>query len=151
MTAEELNPYDAVEEELAAYLDGELEPIARHSVEQRLTSDPALREKMRRTQSAWDALDLLPRLHADESFARSTVEMTVVDISQATQAKLPMLRANWLPWAKVVGVGLLAMLVGFRMVKSRQEADLHAQFRNVPVAEKLEPLQDTPSVDFLRE
>ena len=151
MTADELNPFDAVEEELAAYLDGELEPAARQGVEQRLASDPALREKMRRTQSAWDALDLLPRSHADESFARSTVEMTVVDIAREARQTMPALRANWLPWLKLGGVAVLAGVLGFRLVKARQEQDLKTQLRDVLVAEKLELLQDTPSVDFLRE
>ena len=150
MSADELNQFDPVEEELAAYLDGELDAPARGRIERQLATDPALREKMRQSQQAWDALDLLPKTQTDEAFASSTMQMTVAIITRETKpVRTAVLNSPWLPWVKVGLGAFVALCVGFRMVKVKQLADQTKSLRDLPVAEKLEELTDAPSLEFL--
>jgi hypothetical protein len=155
MSADELNQFDAAEEELVAYLDGELEPAARGRLEQRLAREPALREKLRRTQQAWDALDLLPQTHADETFANTTMQMTVAEVvkdyesPQKKGAKRDFFPAEYWPWLKVGLGALLALCVGFRLVKAKHQTDRSKELREIRIAEQFEALSDTPSIEFL--
>ena len=53
------SPHDELNEELVAYLDGELSPEAVQRVEHRLASDPEFRERLNSLQRAWSMLDIL--------------------------------------------------------------------------------------------
>ena len=55
-TDAELDPLD---EEIAAYLDDELDPEARAAFERRLADEPELRARVDAERSAWNALSLL--------------------------------------------------------------------------------------------
>lgn len=149
--AEELNPYDAQEEELNAYLDGELEPGERERLERRLATDASLREKLKKTQQSWDALDLLPKARADETFAGATLEMTVAmandETVQAPKSILPPERRSWL---KLGGGALFAACLGFVLVRAGHNNVERKLLRDLPVVERMEPLSNTPSIDFLR-
>jgi anti-sigma factor RsiW len=150
MNVDELTPFDPAEEELVAYLDGELDAATRQKIEQRLATDAAFRDKLRRTQKVWDALDLLPSSHADQHFAASTIEMTVAQLTRESTSTQS--RHSWrsrFPNMKLIAVALLAFFVGFRAVKTKQLSDLSREVRDVPVAERLEQLQDLQDLEFL--
>jgi RNA polymerase sigma-70 factor, ECF subfamily len=151
MSVEELNPFDPAEEELVAYLDGELEPAARQKLEQRLSSDTVFRDKLRRTQKAWEALDLLPKTHVDHNFANSTMEMTVTLLSQEAPHKAAKTDWNdWLPLLKIAGLALFAFSLGFFMVRKKHQADYQQQLRDLPVVERIDQLEDAQDIEFLR-
>jgi anti-sigma factor RsiW len=153
MSTNELNQFDPAEEELVAYLDGELEPAARQRVEQRLGTDAALREKLRRTQQAWDALDLLPHTRADESFANTTIQMTVSQVLQnSATSPLPSQKhftAPYWPWLKIGSVAFAAMLLGFILTKASHNKNRQKELREAHMAESFEALSETPSLEFL--
>ncbi|MBR4833821.1 MAG: hypothetical protein IKU86_05740, partial [Thermoguttaceae bacterium] len=58
-TDAELDELDPLDEEIAAYLDGELDADARAAFERRLAEEPELRARVDEERSAWDALSLL--------------------------------------------------------------------------------------------
>src|SRR5436190_13553747 len=79
--------FDPIDEELVAYLDGEIDATGRLRVERRLAEDAAFRERLRRMQQTWEALDLLPRSSVGEEFTSSTMTLVVAEQEvAATQA-----------------------------------------------------------------
>ena len=65
-------------EQLVAYLDGELDDESSRQIEERLTSDSTLREQLGQLERTWDALDELEQIEVDEEFAQTTIEMVAV-------------------------------------------------------------------------
>ena len=64
-SAEELDdeaPLDPIDEQLVAYLDGELESQERDELEKRLGSDGQLRLRLRTLQRGWEMLENLPQV-----------------------------------------------------------------------------------------
>ena len=72
----ELDPLD---EELVAYLDGEIDPTGRVRIERRLAEDDAFRRRLRRMQQTWEALDLLPQASVGDAFTSSTMTLVVAE------------------------------------------------------------------------
>lgn len=70
------------QEELVAYLDGELEPDAVRQVEDRLTIDAQYRSLLQKLERSWDLLDDLPRAASDERFTQTTMEMVAVKAAE---------------------------------------------------------------------
>ena len=69
---------ERLDEELVAYLDGELDGEAAHRMEHRLASEEAVRRRLQQLAQSWDLLDQLPRTTVDDAFTRSTVEMVAL-------------------------------------------------------------------------
>src|SRR5260221_3264221 len=109
---------ESLDEELVAYLDGQLDPESARHVEQRLASEETARRRLQQLAQSWDMLDQLPHAAADETFTRSTVQMVAVAAEQeltAQQAIEPR-RRRWLfaaalalpaGWFGVFGLGQL--------------------------------------------
>lgn len=143
---------DAVQEELVAYLDGELDAAARARVEERLTEDEDYRQQLARLERAWHFLDALPRTEADVKFTQSTVEMVAVaareELQEADQAAVRRKRIGW-------GVGLVALVVaallGYRIVDRIASQPNEQLVQDLPVIEKVELYRHVDSVDFLRQ
>src|SRR5438309_11913316 len=68
----------SIDEEIVAYLDGELDSVAEAQVVRRLSEDAAYRARLGQLQQAWDMLDNLRRTEADDEFVQSTVAMVAV-------------------------------------------------------------------------
>lgn len=67
-----------LEEQLVAYLDGELDDQSSRQVEELLASDPKVRETLEKLEGTWDLLDNLQQSQPEEVFTRSTLEMVAV-------------------------------------------------------------------------
>ena len=80
-----------IDEELVAYLDGELDASGAARIERRLADDAAYRARLAQLERAWDMLDTLQRSEANDDFARSTVEM--IAIKAVDDAKTGQMRA----------------------------------------------------------
>src|SRR5262245_56721738 len=107
-------PADQFDEELVAYLDGELDSQAAQRLENLLATDERTRQRLNQMAVSWDLLDQLPRATVDDLFTRTTVEMVAVaaedEIAQATATAPSQERRRWL----VGGVAtLLAAAAGF--------------------------------------
>ena len=143
---------DAIQEELTAYLDGELDAAARARVEQRLTEDEDYRQKLARLERAWQFLDVLPRTEADAKLTQSTIEMvTVAARDELQEADKAAVRRKWFGW----GAGLLALVVagffGYRIVDRALSRPNDQLVQDLPVIENVELYRHVDSVDFLRQ
>src|SRR6478672_5639597 len=72
----------SMDEEIVAYLDGELDSVAEAQVVRKLSEDAAFRARLSQLQHAWDLLDNLRGSEADDEFAASTVAMVAVHADQ---------------------------------------------------------------------
>ncbi|MFO0455321.1 MAG: anti-sigma factor family protein, partial [Planctomycetota bacterium] len=90
MTEVPFHPDDRREEtddELVAYLDGELTAEQSQKIELRLASDPGYRERLRELERTWDLLDELPTGEPTESFTRITIELVLSEDVQLQRKK----------------------------------------------------------------
>lgn len=139
------------EEELVAYLDGELDDEAHRRIEARLACDPAARETLRRLEATWDMLEELGRAQVSESFTQTTMEMVAVaaveDVQQA-QAEIP--RRNRRRWLLGSAAILLSAAAGFFLAAWWWPDPNQQLLRDLPVLENLDAYQQVGDVDFLR-
>ena len=95
-----------INEELTAYLDGELSGEELSSVEQRLQHDPEYLSQMQQLQLSWDLLDVLPPTRSDDAFVKTTMELVVQDCDRDLKKR------SWLGRGLLMKVALLFLLPG---------------------------------------
>ncbi len=143
--------FQPIEEELVAYLDGELEDEASRLLEQRLTSDPKLRQELAVLERTWDLLDGLGSSELDETFARSTIEMVAVEaeaqLHQQEEARPLRARRRRLV---VMGGLAAAALAGFVSVWLFWPNPNQQLLEDLPVLERLDQYRQVDDVEFLR-
>ncbi|MCC7083412.1 MAG: hypothetical protein IT427_00215 [Pirellulales bacterium] len=143
---------DQLDEQLTAYLDGELPPAEARQVEDMLADDQRARRRLNQLASSWDLLDRLPRAAVDENFTRSTVEMVALsteeDIAQAVAAEPSRRQMRWLAAAVIA---LLAAGVGFTAVSVAMPKNNDALLRDLPVVANFELYHSVGSVELLRQ
>lgn len=142
---------ELLQEELTAYLDGELDTESSRRIEELMARDPRVREMMAELDGAWRLLDTLDSAVVDDRFTRTTLEM-------AAQAAAEELRSDEtvqprrrrmavLGW---VGGLLLAAgmgLVAAAMIRSDPDRELLEQ---LPIIENLDYYAVVDDVEFLR-
>lgn len=139
-------------ETLLAYLDRELDPAEQRSVEERLASEPAVRDELHRLERAWDALDALPRATVDETFTRSTMEMVTLAAAaevEAESVELPRrMRRQWLAsFSGLLAASLLGFIATAWILPDRNESLL----RDLTVIENVDVYTQVGDLEFLRE
>ncbi|WP_254507850.1 anti-sigma factor [Anatilimnocola floriformis] len=144
------NDSGILEEELVAYLDGELPDAERARIEKRLASDAACQRKLAQLQKAWDLLDMLSKAEPDAEFARSTVEMVAIQQEkEVEQLQVNAHRTKWLMFAGG-GVAIAASLVaGFMLASYQLNAPERQLLQDLPVIQRVDELRYAESVDFL--
>jgi len=140
-----------LEEQLVAYLDGELDEQGIAQIEHLLATDPKVRETLLRLDRAWSLLDRLDRMRLDEQFTRTTVEMVTVaaeeDVRQWEREVPRRRRRRWL----VGGMGLLgATVAGFLMVAVLRPDPDESLLQDLPVLEDLDELRQIDDIKFLQ-
>jgi hypothetical protein len=140
-----------MQDELSAYLDGELDAESVRRVEQRLARDARFRDELRRLERAWQMLDRLPRAAVDENFTKTTIEMVALSASQEAEAI-----ARALPRTKrrrrMAGIASMAaaLVVGFA-VGSRIWSDPNEPLvQDLPVLANLDLYYQADDIRFLR-
>src|SRR6478609_5037399 len=89
----------SIDEEIVAYLDGELDSVAEAQVVRRLSEDAAYRARLGQLQQAWDMLDNLRRTEGDDEFVQSTVAMVAVQAEvEAKTQRMRVQRRQNLTW-----------------------------------------------------
>lgn len=105
---------EITDEELIAYLDGELDDVASRRIENLLITDSHIRRKLQELERTWELLDQLDVSGADEYFTRSTLEMVAVAAAQEVgQTSSPGLSRSWHRWLLGIAVLLLTAGLGF--------------------------------------
>ncbi len=129
-----MNPADleSGDEQLTAYLDGELSAEEASRIENRLVDDEGLRVRLAELRKAYDLLDELPETPHNQRFTRSTLELVIKDLS-VTQSHVvnsivkPTNKADWWALPRVlILVGLFVITgitsgFGLRLLKTNQE------------------------------
>jgi hypothetical protein len=141
-----------IDDELTAYLDGELDTASVRKVEERLGRDASYRNQLHKLQRAWDLLDRLPRAEVGEKFAKTTLEMVAVAAAEEADAvnrALPRLRQR----QRLAGViaMIAALAVGYAIGRQAWPDPNAALLRDLPVIENIDLFYQVENVEFLRE
>jgi anti-sigma factor RsiW len=145
-----LTTEEAIDQEIVAYLDGELDPTTAAQVERRMAEDPRYNARLIRLEKAWDLLDRLGTAEADDGFTHSTVAMVALkardDAAAVTKAAGRRKAARWVGLAAVAvaAAGLTFFLVDRRLHRENREL-----VRDLPVIERLDEYRNLDSVEFL--
>ena len=75
---------DTVDEQLTAYLDGELSPVESAQLERSLVDDEKLRVRLAELRLAYDLLDEIPETPHNQRFTKSTLELVIKDLASPT-------------------------------------------------------------------
>jgi hypothetical protein len=142
----------ALSDQLIAYLDGELDADSRHQIEEHLSNNVRLRQRLKELQQTWDLLDELPRDQVDDNFAKSTVEMVAIQAESdvAAQARQA---GKWKAYGLAVafaGVGA-SLATGFWLMFFQVSEPNRQVVKDLPILQHLDAYQYADSVDFLRE
>jgi hypothetical protein len=143
---------DQLDEQLVAYLDGELDPQAARQMENLLAADEHARRRLNQLASSWDLLDQLPRATVDDLFTRTTVEMVALaaedEVTQAQAADPARRRLRWLEGGLAA---LAAAVVGFVVVVVAMPNQNEALLHDLPVVKNLELYLNVGSVELLKQ
>jgi hypothetical protein len=140
-----------LDEDLVAYLDGELDDEAARRLVDRLNNDEGARQRLRALATSWDLLDHLPRAAMDDSFTRTTVQMIAVaasdDIADQKAALPARKRRRW----TVGAIGALAAaMVGFVAVVVAWPDPNEPLLRDLPVVRNLDQYMAAKNIDLIR-
>ena len=140
-----------LDEELVAYLDGELSSEAAQQVERRLAEDASYRARLAQLQRAWDLLDSLQRTEADDDFVHSTVAMVAVQASEDAQSQqMRTVQRRSLAWLAVAGLLLISSAMAFGIVQRRLGRANRQLLRDLPVIERVDEYRNIDSLEFLK-
>jgi anti-sigma factor RsiW len=108
MSQQPANADPSLEEQLVAYLDGELDTEASRRVEELLASDAKVRQTLQGLDRTWELLDQLETPQVAESFTRSTLEMVTVAAAEDTERSRTETSRRWRRRWVIAGGSLLA-------------------------------------------
>ena len=143
------------DEEIVAYLDGELEGEQTLALEERLTQEPEMRQRVAELQQSWDMLDVLERPETRENFTESTMELVVAEARREQDEQQPAkgrLFPVWLlgaaSWLALAGIaGAAAFAIGARL----DWPDDTPVLQNLSTIERVDQLAAVQDLDFIRE
>ena len=140
-----------LDEQLVAYLDGELDGVESRRVEQLLANDPQVRQKLQALERTWELLERLDRVDVDDRFTRTTLEMVSLAASEdlaASRALLPVRRRR--RWLLTAAAMTAAALAGFLAVTFLRPQPNKRLLQDLPVLEHLEEYRQVESLKFLQ-
>ena len=144
------NADPTLEEELVAYLDGELDADAARRIEERLAGDPKVRSVMQRLDRTWQLLGELDTAPVDEQFTRTTLEMARVAAEEeltVQRAEAPRRRRRH--WLLASALVLLAAAGSFAAVAFSLPDPNRRVLDELPVLENLDQYAQAGDVEFL--
>jgi hypothetical protein len=143
---------ESIDEEIVAYLDGELDAEAEARIVRRLSEDAAYRARLGQLQQAWDLLDNLRASEADEDFVQSTVAMVAVQAEEeARTMRLKVVRRRNLGWAAVAAVTLASLACGFAYIRYKLTEPDRNFVRDLPVIQHVDEYRYIDDIDFLKQ
>jgi hypothetical protein len=143
---------ESIDEEIVAYLDGELDADAEARVVRRLTHDAAYRAPLGQRHQAWDLVVNIRASEADEDFVQSTVAMVAVQAEdQARTMRLKTVRRRNFAWAAVAAVALASLAGGFAYMRYKLTEPDRNFVRDMPVIEHVDDYRYIDDIDFLKQ
>lgn len=155
MSQQPANADPSLEEQLVAYLDGELDAEASHQVEELLSADPKVRQTLQGLDRTWELLGELETPQVAERFTQSTLEMVTVaateDTERSREGAARRRQRRWLTvsgsLAAAAGVGFLTVLAVWQLTLDRNATLVD----DLPLLENLDEYRQIDDVQFLRE
>jgi hypothetical protein len=145
------NQFETLDEDLVAYLDGQLDPESARQVENRLASEDRVRRRLQELAQSWDMLDQLPHAVADDTFTRSTVQMVALAAENEVaeqQAVEPRRRRR--RWFLAGALALVAACCGFFATAKLWSDPNEKLVRDLSTIENVEAYTQVGDIDFLR-
>jgi len=142
-----------MEQQLVAYLDGELDPEASRRVDELLATRPEVREVMQGLDRTWEILDELESPVPAANLTQSTIEMVTIAAAkeaEAQRAEAPRRRSR--RWGAAAVVVLVAAVCGYAVV-GRAVPDRNQQFlRDLPILLRFDQYSrcQNDDLEFLR-
>lgn len=137
------------DEQLVAYLDGELDQQSVSEIETKLATDPHLRGRLNELRSAWDLLEELPPVHPNPKFARSTIEMVAMSAASQAETKSDPLR-SWRLWSVALLVLPLMFGGGYAIMRSTQRMSEQKALEVLPVLADWDALKWVERYEWLQ-
>jgi hypothetical protein len=146
------SPIDRIDEDLVAYLDGELEPQQRMELEARLGREPSLRARLRKLQAGWEMLGQLPEVLTNPKLLETTIRMAAIESTGSLQ-RFEQQRPAW--WKTRSGMVSIASLVAFSIAvlgaKVWEEVRFRRELRLLPIAMRLDGYLHASDLVWMRE
>jgi anti-sigma factor RsiW len=141
-----------IDEELVAYLDGELDAENEARVVRRLAEDAGYRARLVQLQRAWDMLDTLQRSEADDELVHSTVAMVAVQAAEeAKTQKVRIVRRRTMAWLAVVMLVAVSAATAYAVIQQRLSRPNRELVRDLPVIERVDEYRNIGNVEFLKQ
>ena len=143
---------DSIDEEIVAYLDGELDTEAEAHIVRQLGEDAAYRARLAQLQQAWDLLDNLRGSEADDEFVQSTVAMVAVQADvEAKTLRQRVVRQRSLAGLAAVGVTLASLAIGYTLFHYKLTEPDRKLVKDLPVIERMDELRYIDNIEFLKQ
>ncbi|MGD0517107.1 MAG: hypothetical protein ABSA26_06185, partial [Thermoguttaceae bacterium] len=155
MSQEPVNAESLLEEQLVAYLDGELDGESCRRIEELLAVDPEVRRKLHRLERTWEMLDELDTAPVGEDFTRSTLEMVALaaeqDVRKSVEEAPRRRRRMWLLAGGIMFAAGLAGFMAFTLLAPNPNRELNKELiQDLPVLENLDEYRQIQDIEFLR-
>lgn len=155
-SAEELDdeaPLDPIDEQLVAYLDGELESQERDELEKRLGSDGQLRLRLRTLQRGWEMLENLPQVAPSPNLLETTIRMAAMEATGPIADPNASSRSRFFKSRgfTLVAASVAALLVGVLGAKAWEQIRFRRQLQQLPVAMRVEGYLHGSDLAWMRE
>ena len=136
---------------LVAYLDGELDAENVRQVENRLSIEPDLREKMTSLEQTWNLLDELETVPANKEIVRSTMEVVTLTIEkELSENEQQLERYRWLDLAVLAAILLMFGIIGFQLSLLAGIQGKKQLINDIPIIENMNKYKEIGSFDFLK-
>lgn len=133
------------DQELVAFLDGEVSASEVAEIERRLAVEPELARRIGDLRHAWQLLDHLKPVEATDNFTKTTIKMTAVRSHSSDVSRF--LRRRWKTMVGVCAAIVAGYLAVFLPINYERQKQLH----DVPVIENVDLYLHAESVEFLRQ
>jgi hypothetical protein len=135
---------------LVAYLDGELDVESRRALEDRLESEPELKNLLDELRATWDLLDKLETPEPTSTFTESTLQQVAINAEQSPDVG----RFGSVPSRSIRRLFYLLFFafvtfLGFALVHFWQTAPRRALVANLPILAHFDILRLVGSMDYL--
>ncbi len=144
------SPVDELDEQLVAYLDGELSYEDVRTLEDRLSADPSLRDRLRELQNGWEMLDALPLAASSPQLLETTIRMAAVE-GNPHSANGTTSRWRKFPfYGWVIAATLMSLLLGIAASRVQSYWKFRRQLQDLPVAMNLDAYLNAPDLELMR-
>lgn len=150
------------QENLIAYLDGELSDEAAASVEKTLAEEIGTRQEVERLTRAWELLDLLPEARASSDFTEKTLTAVRTRLALPAQSETDENDDDVIPGqgrervhrlVRRTAAFLLLLFVaavGFNSTFRKDSEPIDELLIELPVVERLDEYREAGDVEFLK-